>query len=95
MMQGFVRVPRSRGPRLDISSETGEKNLGSLVKPGYCRAGRYTGDQNHGASILGPERSRVTCLAGPNAHSSLAGAWKRATHFPGRFSGLPGSNFAL
>ena len=68
-----------RGPRLDISSETGGKKLGSLVKPGYCRTGRYTGDQNHGVSILGPERSRAACLAGPEARCPLTREGKRAS----------------
>ena len=74
-----------------ISSEMGGKKLGSR-----CKTGRQTGDQNHGAIILGAGRSRVTCLTGPNAHASLAGAGKRASHFLGRCSGFfSGSNFAL
>ena len=85
----------SRGPRLDISSETGEKKLGSLAKPGYCRTGRYTGDQNHGVSILGPERSRAACLAGPEARCPLTREGRKPLHKTGDFPRLPGSNFAL
>ena len=39
---------------------------------------------------MGPERSRVTCLTGPNAHPSLASVGKRASHFPCDFPRLPG-----
>ena len=73
---------------MDISSETGEKNLGSLGKSGYCKTGRDTGDQNHGASILGPERSRAACLAGPEARCPLTRKGKRAPYFSGRFPGF-------
>ena len=89
-MHGLLRG--SRGPRLDISSKMGEKNLG---RSGYWTASRHTGGQNHGVSILGPERSRAACLAGPEARCPLTREGRRALHKTGDFSRLPGSNFAL